>query len=887
MAETAITTVLSKFGELATSEAGVLLQVGHDVMLLRDRFDWLQAFIRDADRKRRAGTDGLTLVWLRQTRDATFEAEDTLDYFFLKVDLESKGYGRWKTWQIYLTGWWSQVITGHLLSGKIKGIKQRLDDISENQTKYNINHSPSTIWTRSTTSLAIWDDQEVLDMEEGHGVEVGALVKMLDEEVGAKFISVMGESGSGKFTLVDHFCSKIWASDMKKYGEDKKELRRVIIWYTMPPGSSTEDLLKQVHERILQRVGPQNGDHSREQKDTDMAAKIRGLLDGKRYMMVLSGISSMTMLNCVSASLPDDNNGSRVVLILEPDAHGVEVARRAQFINGNPGQQSIIWFTRWTQARTLAVFRKLVTNPHIKADNKENFSEVGNKEEDYSKADNTADYDNIVYGITGGHPLAISVLAGLVRQRESDAEQKAVLDELKPPCSMDKLFAASYDDLSQDLKSCFLYFAAYSKNISQPADQIVRMWIAEGFIKPRSGRTLEELGNMYLEELISRRLVTRVGRKIPGVTEHFIVHNRLLEFLQSEARQASFMEVHSRNDVLAPASVRRLSVQDDGYGYTPFTTQFPKLRTFICRVVEKQHEEEEEEEEDDGNLQGSSTRDPIRQTTTTSRKSWWLAMLSCLEGVIPCLDDTEGGPEGNNGHNLNFLRWSKFLRLICVQGLHLKELPDEIGDMIHLRYLRVDSKGLRVLPCGISRLVNLQTLDIRNTLVEEIDAMFWTIKTLRHVLAEKLMLPATLTSEMGNLMTLHGVTAGKEKWDDQGNCPLHKMANLRSLELAGLEDGKHGMAMANALRNMLLLRHLKLQGDAISSCVVFTEPRLRCLQTVDLRGTVKWAEIPEGFVIRHVRPNLVEGNRFYLPRNNKPPQAIQEQLKAYVNINYD
>ncbi|CAO2149821.1 unnamed protein product [Urochloa humidicola] len=492
MAETAVTTVLSKFGELATSEAGVLLEVGHEVMLLRDRFDWLQAFIRDADRKRRAGTDGLTLVWLRQTRDVTFEAEDTLDYFFLKVDLERKGYGRWKTWQIYLTGWWSQVISGHLLSGKIKEIKQRLDNISENQTKYNITHSPSTIWTRSTTSHAIWDDQEVLDMEEG-GEEVGALGKiMLDEEVGAKFISVLGESGSGKYTLVDHFCCKMWNSDMEKYGEDKKELRRVIVTYTMPPGSSTEDLLKQVHERILQRVGPQNGDHSREQKDTDMAAKIRGLLDGKRYMMVLTGISSMTMLNCVSASLPDDNNGSRVVLIVEPDVHGVEVAQRAHSMNGNPGQQSIFWFTRWTQDRTLAVFRKMVTNPHIKADNKDNFSEVGNKEEGDSKADNKevsmannmVDYNKIVYGITGGLPLAIVVLAGLVRQRESDPEQKAVLDELKPPCSMDKLFAACYDDLSQDLKSCFLYFAAYSKNIAQAADLIVRMWVAEGFIKP-------------------------------------------------------------------------------------------------------------------------------------------------------------------------------------------------------------------------------------------------------------------------------------------------------------------------------------------------------------------------------------------------------------------
>jgi hypothetical protein len=181
----------------------------------------------------------------------------------------------------------------------------------------------------------------------------------------------------------------------------------------------------------------------------------------------------------------------------------------------------------------------MVTNPHTKGasnnskqagNEQEDISEVGNnkQQEDRSKAVadisddgevSMVDYDKIVYDITGGPPLAIAVLAGLVRHRESDLERKAVLDQLKPPCPMDKIFAASYDDLSQDLKSCFLYFAAYTKNIAQPADHIVRMWMAEGFVKPRNGRTPEELGHMYLLELASRRLVTRVGMEL------FILHS--------------------------------------------------------------------------------------------------------------------------------------------------------------------------------------------------------------------------------------------------------------------------------------------------------------------------------------------------------------------------
>ncbi|KAM0859524.1 hypothetical protein ACQ4PT_047155 [Festuca glaucescens] len=85
MAETAVIAALSKFGELAGREAKVLLQLGDEMMLLRDRLEWLQAFIRDADQKRRAGTDGLTCVWVRQTRDVAFKAEDALDQFFYQV----------------------------------------------------------------------------------------------------------------------------------------------------------------------------------------------------------------------------------------------------------------------------------------------------------------------------------------------------------------------------------------------------------------------------------------------------------------------------------------------------------------------------------------------------------------------------------------------------------------------------------------------------------------------------------------------------------------------------------------------------------------------------------------------------------------------------------
>jgi hypothetical protein len=191
--------------------------------------------------------------------------------------------------------------------------------------------------------------------------------------------------------------------------------------------------------------------------------------------------------------------------------------------------------------------------------------------------------------------------------------------------------------------------------------------------------------------------------------------------------------------------------------------------------------------------------------------------------------------------------------------------------MIHLRYLVVRCKDLKELPSSIKGLLNLQTLDIEDTQVEKIDPGFWKIRTLRHVLAEKLTLPETIEEELGELQTLSGVKPAQGgEWKGQ-KCALHKMRNLRTLKLHGIVHHKHGAALESALVEMHLLGELSLQGDVIPSCV-FTAPRLRSLQTVELDGTVEWPEV--GWDASKVRPNLVQIEL----TSNEVPQHIQEEI---------
>jgi hypothetical protein len=247
-----------------------------------------------------------------------------------------------------------------------------------------------------------------------------------------------------------------------------------------------------------------------------------------------------------------------------------------------------------------------------------------------------------------------------------------------------------------------------------------------------------------------------------------------------------------------------------------------------------------------------------------------------------------------------------------VRWFRIDELPDEIGDMIQLRYLRLDCPNLLRLPSRIAELINLQTLDISNTKVEEIDQDFWKIKTLRHVLARNLTLPAAtpaatageegqgvparnlrvpvpaetpaVVEHGSNLQTLHGVKpVALEKWSAE-NCPLRGMTNIRSLEMHGFVCATHGgPAFKSALGNMPLLGHLDLKGDEIPTCV-FTDKSLQSLQTMLLHGEVNWNEMTPYELPEH-RPNLIQLKLNY-QANTGMDERVREQLRKILIIEF-
>ncbi|CAM0908524.1 unnamed protein product [Alopecurus aequalis] len=754
MADAAITTVLSKLAEIVASEIRLQHQVVDNIILLRDRLEWLQAFVRDADQKRRAGTDGLTRVWVHQTRNVAFEVEDALDDFFHEEDRRR----HCKTLHRYSIGFITKFIVRHGLYDRIKMIKRRLDQISENQKGYNVVHTPSML-PSSNTAIAAWRDD--LENAVGFDEDVMTLMGLLNHEDQhahkPMFISIVGESGAGKNTLA-RIISRLMTSD-----------RTVVIRCNLEAGSSTEDDLKEVNCRLSLMFGcpllhgcPMDERDVAESSTCGIRNKLGACLNGIRYLFILGGISLKTTLNCMRAILPSPkvhDSGGQVMLMLDTENEELVLLAGLLRFKEKPGQ--------WN-----AVLQQLKPNNNGSAQD------------------------------SGGE--------GLLNRQMTSSDQQLCSGTRR---AMEIIFWASFEDLPNNLKSCFLYFVGYPRNFTHSADTMVRLWIAEGFISRQKGKTMEEVGYDYLKELVLRCLVEVEEMKVGGGISLVRIHRSLMGFLLSEVRESGFMEIHDIDEALVQSSVRRLSVQsDNGTRYTSSfasNNKFPKHRSFICHII---------------------------------------------------TDDKD-----QHHHDLKFLLWSRFLRVLSVHGLGLTELPDQIGDMIQLRYLRVDCKSLECLPPSIAKLHNLQTLDITNTQVEQIHMDFWNIKTIRHVLTSNLTLTTTnpVCEEgqgCGELQTLHGVKPDQtDSWSE--TCLLLKMASLRSLEMHGFEYSKHGgRAFKAALGYMNHLVHLKLKGDVIPSCVL-TDPRIRSLQTMVIHAIVNWDHrASDDIRIPLIRPNLIQLN---------------------------
>lgn len=98
----------------------------------------------------------------------------------------------------------------------------------------------------------------------------------------------------------------------------------------------------------------------------------------------------------------------------------------------------------------------------------------------------------------GGLPLAINVIGGLLSENKNSTDiwYQVARDVSSVAAERDehftKILSLSYHHLPHHLRPCFLYMAAFPEDYEVRASRLVRLWVAEGFLKPSEGKNLEE-----------------------------------------------------------------------------------------------------------------------------------------------------------------------------------------------------------------------------------------------------------------------------------------------------------------------------------------------------------------------------------------------------------
>ncbi|XP_057778311.1 putative disease resistance RPP13-like protein 1 [Salvia miltiorrhiza] len=295
------------------------------------------------------------------------------------------------------------------------------------------------------------------------------------------------------------------------------------------------------------------------------------------------------------------------------------------------------------------------------------------KEKTFGKKDVPSEFETIGRKIARrcqGLPLAANVVGGVLcnelEEKWRSIEEKWLSAD-EGGENITKLLRLSFDNLSlPSLKKCFAYCAMFPKGSGIIKQELIEMWMAEGFLQADERDDMESVGEKFINVLLHNSLMQVSKRDDDGNVESCGMHDLVHDLACSVSS--------SSNSTGGSSRVRYMILEEDGSSHISKETA-KSLRTLLIKSK--------------GDISGINFSDYES-----------LHVLRLDNGVEELSSS---------------IRKLIHLRDFDISKTEIEVLPDWIGEFFHLQTLRVDSSDYRIrikLPSTIKYLINLRHLYI-------------------------------------------------------------------------------------------------------------------------------------------------------------------------------